>query len=103
MNTNNNDMKDKLIEVLKENKEWESSLDYIADQLLILFGDSKRETFSELINGSALPNLFDFSIKTLNDIAESCKRMTSGNVSHNSKAIEGKAKRGVEFINKHYR
>jgi hypothetical protein len=39
-------MKEKIIEILEDNKEWGSSIEYTADQLLILFG--VIGSFSEL-------------------------------------------------------
>lgn len=37
----------------------------------------------------------------LNDIADMCQRLTTGNVSHLGATIRGKAVRAAEFINKH--
>lgn len=54
------------------------------------------------VSNCALPPLTEFATKALDNIADACKYITSGNASHQSKAIEGSAKRNAEFIRKHY-
>lgn len=51
----------------------------------------------------SLPSLFEFATKALDNIANSCRYINSGNASHLSKSIEGSAKRNAEFIRNHYR
>ena len=45
--------------------------------------------------------LIELSIEWFNNIQEMTKRITSGNVSHEARTIEGFAKRCAEFLNKH--
>jgi hypothetical protein len=54
------------------------------------------------VSNSALPPLSEFATKALDNIADACRYITSGNASHQSKSIEGSAKRNAEFIRKHY-
>ena len=48
-----------------------------------------------------LTDLTEKSIGWFNDIADMCQRLTTGNVSHMSATIRGKAIRCAEFLNKH--
>lgn len=45
--------------------------------------------------------ILERTIVWLNDIADMCQRLTTGNVSHLGATIRGKAVRAAEFINKH--
>jgi hypothetical protein len=45
--------------------------------------------------------LIDYAIERIRIIAETAHRLSTGNVSHVSKNIEGQAKRLYEFLEKH--
>lgn len=45
--------------------------------------------------------LIEMSINWFNDIKENSKRLTSGNVSHNARQIEGFALHCAEFLEKY--
>jgi hypothetical protein len=49
-----------------------------------------------------LPKLPEFAAANFDHIAEISTRLTTGNVSHHARTIEGLAKRNAEFIRKHY-
>jgi len=51
---------------------------------------------------SSLPKLPEFAAANFDSIAEISTRLTTGNVSHHARTIEGLAKRNAEFIRKHY-
>jgi len=53
-------------------------------------------------SNSNLPKLPDFAAANFDNIAEISTRLTTGNVSHHARTIEGLAKRNAEFIRKHY-
>jgi len=54
------------------------------------------------VSNSTLPDLNNFAVSNFDNIAEIAQRLTSGNVAHQSKAIEGLAKNNAEFIRKYY-
>ena len=41
-------MKEKIIKILRDNKEWESSLEYTADELLGLFSVRRSYSFEDM-------------------------------------------------------
>ena len=59
-------------------------------------GCLKPESVSECSGG-----LIEKAIGWFNDIADMCKRLTTGNVSHLGATIRGKAIRSAEFLEKH--
>lgn len=105
-----------LEEILREFIEWNNenyNEGYIPNSRLGRYLMEKqcegKETPDELSNcikpdvsNCALPTLTEFATKALDNIADACKYITSGNASHQSKSIEGSAKRNAEFIRKHY-
>ena len=65
--------------------------------------DARQEKIDALVEILQKANeYFNMINSNFNNIAESTKHITSGNVSHNSKIIEGKAKRNFEFIMKNW-
>jgi len=49
-----------------------------------------------------LPSLPKFASSNFDDVVKLAQRLTTGNVSHQGKTIEGLAKRTAEFIRKYY-
>ena len=54
------------------------------------------------VSNCTLPDLNNFAVSNFENIAEIAQRLTSGNVAHQSKTIEGLAKNNAEFIRKYY-
>ena len=54
------------------------------------------------LKNDPLPPLDNFAIEQFKGIVDKAKRINSGNASHHARAIEGDAKRAIEFITKHY-
>lgn len=75
---------------------------YLLERVKGLPSDEFSGLHLQNVSNSALPPLTEFATKALDNIADACKYINSGNASHQSKAIEGSAKRNAEFIRKHY-
>lgn len=96
--------KKELIEQFKEETGYEIPpiINYVHKQYIDWLEQQLKNCKLQNVSNSALPPLTEFATKAFDNIADACKYITSGNAPHQSKAIEGSAKRSAEFIRKYY-